>query len=174
MANFESLGFCPNNSVWHALSGTEGDVRRIGLWECFGYKAVLENGTHSNAPSTDDIVKMFATDPIGHPIMKKLIEMGAASADMVLVHPATTLFHGPTPESILRDRSKAAQVTTKHSDFLAIIDKATEGQKVDFGKGTFHSHTTTARWENDTIHLGCTGERYENIKEVLEVWVWEI
>jgi len=152
MARFESVGYCPANSVWHLLSGTskptrghDPDTRRMGLWETISSNVVLANGTKggSDAPCEQSICELFAADPLGNKLLKELMRVGAASAGMVLVHRCDRGYNhdGLTPEEILRTRPNARILTARTSDFITVVGKSFLPAEVNFGKGSFHSKT---------------------------------
>lgn len=72
MANYESEGYCPHDSLLKTLSSLQ-DSRIFGLWYLIGENVVCINTGTFSTVNTRAVNEMFSTDPIAFRLLSRII-----------------------------------------------------------------------------------------------------
>lgn len=131
MAKFESIGYCPNNSVCKAHGAEDADKRLIGLWSMIGPSVVYVTDTEGCAPNNVMVDKIFCEDNMAYRLLTSIIKTNP-DVDKVQVH---QIFEGACNtqrygaiQDCLMGHEGAKLILAHGSNFAVVLHESSETQ----------------------------------------------
>lgn len=135
MAKYENEGYCPYNSVSHALCEENADKRLIGFWSLIGPSVVYTTDTEGCDPNTIMVDKIFCEDHIAHRLLTTIIKTNP-NVDKVLVHQifkgaCNTQRYADIQECLMDEKHKGAKLVIEYSSNFAVVLWESSATQID-------------------------------------------